>query len=62
MPRLTDSHGCLREHVVMEIDTCENRGLEQNYSENRKKNDMFDSFPNSEDIEYELDTVSFNPA
>ena len=26
-----------------------------------EKNDMFDSFPNGEDIEYKLDTVSFNP-
>ena len=26
-----------------------------------EKNDMFDSFPNDEDIEYELDMVSFNP-
>ena len=57
VPRLTSHHSSLWEHM---IHTCENRGLKQ-ITVKIEKNDMFDSFPNGEDIEYEFDTVSFNP-
>ena len=60
VPRLTNHHSSLWNIWLWRSSLVKIEGWNK-ITVKIEKNDMFDSFPNGEDIEYELDTVSFNP-
>ena len=61
-PRLTNHHSSLFGNIWFWRSTLVKIEGWSKITVKIEKNHMFDSFPNGEDIEYELDTVSFNPA